>query len=834
MAKSDGTITFSTELDNTDLAKQCAEAKERVVAIENAIAKTNKARESALNAQAKAQEKLNNAQLKSEEKLEAAREKYNSAISKTAEKIELAQKKADEAKDTTASVKENLAGKEKELSDIYDKIATERTLLDELEEQHYQRSVEAAISGGAIRDPAEFIAGYETDEEYTAHIATQEKKIKELEKEWDKAKSEVDKYSTAVKAAADNEYSALINLKKTKEEASGISAKAGEAFAEAKAGAQSMVDEAKQNLSDAKSEVDSLDSAIKNAQKSLEDAENNAGKMENKLKAADTAVAAMKKPADAATEAMSKLGKRIAKLAVNALVFQLISKELRSLRDRISTAIQANEEASQAFANLKGAVLTAMQPIIDVAIPILTTLANLLTRIITLTMSVFGKDFVANSKKAAQELDKAAKSAERTQNALMGFDEINKLSNSEESSSSEPNYNFDSALTEEEEASLDKLATYVAGAALAIGVLLCFSGVDIPLGLGLIVAGAGVLGAEIAANWDSMDTEVGGAINTVLGIIAAGGLVIGAILAFTGVNIPLGIGLMLAGAGALGTAVALNWDSFPNEVHEIVDAVKQQLNGFADFFGGLFSGDVDRTMQGLLQIFSGARKSIFNQLELLQSGFNNVVEWFDKITGGKISGSLETLSLFVNKTIKTIKQAFGGLVTFLEGAFTGDWDKALDGLAEMGKALVNNLLLSLELVINNVIGRVEGIINGIVSVANLIPGVSLEKVSWKRVDIPLLAQGAVLPANHPFMAVVGDQKHGTNVEAPLETIQEAVALVMEDNTNANMAGFEALQAEIQRLCAIVESIEVGDSTIGQAANRYNQRMSSWQEYLLTG
>lgn len=45
-------------------------------------------------------------------------------------------------------------------------------------------------------------------------------------------------------------------------------------------------------------------------------------------------------------------------------------------------------------------------------------------------------------------------------------------------------------------------------------------------------------------------------------------------------------------------------------------------------------------------------------------------------------------------------------------------------------------------------------------------------------SIPHLAQGAVLPANRPFLAVVGDQKHGTNVEAPLSTIQAAVAEVM--------------------------------------------------------
>lgn len=44
--------------------------------------------------------------------------------------------------------------------------------------------------------------------------------------------------------------------------------------------------------------------------------------------------------------------------------------------------------------------------------------------------------------------------------------------------------------------------------------------------------------------------------------------------------------------------------------------------------------------------------------------------------------------------------------------------------------------------------------------------------------IPYLAQGAVIPANQPFMAVLGDQKSGTNIEAPLSTIEKAVANVL--------------------------------------------------------
>ena len=83
----------------------------------------------------------------------------------------------------------------------------------------------------------------------------------------------------------------------------------------------------------------------------------------------------------------------------------------------------------------------------------------------------------------------------------------------------------------------------------------------------------------------------------------------------------------------------------------------------------------------------------------------------------------------------------------------------------------------------------------------------------------------MLPPNKPFMAMVGDQRHGTNIEAPLSTIQEAVAAVMADYEAANLAGHEATVETLREILAAVLGIEVGDTTIGQAANRYNQKMA---------
>ena len=100
----------------------------------------------------------------------------------------------------------------------------------------------------------------------------------------------------------------------------------------------------------------------------------------------------------------------------------------------------------------------------------------------------------------------------------------------------------------------------------------------------------------------------------------------------------------------------------------------------------------------------------------------------------------------------------------------------------------------------------------------------------ENASVPYLASGAVIPPNAPFMAVLGDQRRGTNVEAPLTTIQEAVANVMDVHIEAMMAGFEALLAENRALRETVEGIDVGDTTIGQAVTRYNAKMSMVRGY----
>ena len=111
-----------------------------------------------------------------------------------------------------------------------------------------------------------------------------------------------------------------------------------------------------------------------------------------------------------------------------------------------------------------------------------------------------------------------------------------------------------------------------------------------------------------------------------------------------------------------------------------------------------------------------------------------------------------------------------------------------------------------------------------------VPGIGGKGFSFaikevKPPQIPYLARGAVLPANRPFMAVVGDQRHGTNIEAPLAVIEQAVATVMEDYANANMAGHEATVGVLQQLLEAVLGISIGDDMIAGAISRHQDKMA---------
>ena len=197
------------------------------------------------------------------------------------------------------------------------------------------------------------------------------------------------------------------------------------------------------------------------------------------------------------------------------------------------------------------------------------------------------------------------------------------------------------------------------------------------------------------------------------------------------------------------------------------------------------------------------------------------------------------------KAWEGIKGVFSAVGQFFSDTFGGAWQDIIDifsdggdiftdikdGIVTAFKSIVNQLITGINRVVSQPFNKINSALRIIKNIDVPPFGKPFSGIGTITVpSIPYLAQGAVLPPNQPFLAMVGDQKHGTNVEAPLTTIQEAVAKVMDGHIAAMMAGFEALLAENRALRETVEGIDVGDTTIGQAVIRYNAKMSMVRGY----
>ena len=123
------------------------------------------------------------------------------------------------------------------------------------------------------------------------------------------------------------------------------------------------------------------------------------------------------------------------------------------------------------------------------------------------------------------------------------------------------------------------ITTVVSVAFLAIGAALAFSGANIPLGLALLAAGAVTMGTAIMPNWNDLSDNVQQKISMITTVVGGALLAVGAILALSGVALPLGLGLMAAGALSLGAVATLNWDFVVNSIKKVVSVVTGILSG---------------------------------------------------------------------------------------------------------------------------------------------------------------------------------------------------------------------------------------------------------------
>lgn len=306
---------------------------------------------------------------------------------------------------------------------------------------------------------------------------------------------------------------------------------------------------------------------------------------------------------------------------------------------------------------------------------------------------------------------------------------------------------------------------------------------------------------------------------------------------------PFAVWVMEELAPALAEGWAAKLDMVAAAMSPVVEGLKilwEALRPVVSFIGEAVISALDLWRQHFLLL-----ASVFQQKHPQIVGiFQNIAQIITQVWGvvGPVLSALGNhfavvfgiISQTVGTTIGFILDMLYGLTTYLSGVFSGNWKQAWEGIRLFLKSAVNGVIALL----NGMVSKLVAALNTVVRLANKLSftvpswvptvggkrfGVNLPYVTAPQ--IPYLAAGAVLPAGKPFLAMVGDQRHGTNIEAPLSTIQEAVAVVMEDQTGAILRGFEASVAVQQEILQAVLGIQLGDEVLSLAQRRYQKKLA---------
>ena len=435
---------------------------------------------------------------------------------------------------------------------------------------------------------------------------------------------------------------------------------------------------------------------------------------------------------------------------------------------------------------------------------------------------------------------------------------------------------------------LATLTAIVGGSLLAVGALLAFSGGSVPLGIALMAAGAISIVGSAALNWNGMNEQIGTVIGTLTGMVSGALLALGALFVFTGVSLPLGLALMAAGAVSLVTAATVNWQSTNDTMSTVLGTLTAIVGGAMLAVGALLTfGGVNLPL-GLALMAAGAVslvtaavvdwtfvvttvKTILQEIGIAAGAALLALGVMLTLSGGAlplgiglIAAGAATLAAgvalnwnYILTTIKNVLKEIGiaaggalvalglmlivtgvglplGIGLLLAGAATMatsvalNWDffadkiqQMLDGITAVFKGFVNGGLGLFENFINGVIGIVNNVISFINGLVGIL-GIHIDLIP--EVSIPRLATGGFVDEGQLFIAneagaeMVGAMGRRT-VVANNEQIVEGISAGV---TIAN----DGVIAAIYALMNIIEdkdlSVSIGDDVIGRSYDRYSR------------
>lgn len=529
------------------------------------------------------------------------------------------------------------------------------------------------------------------------------------------------------------------------------------------------------------------------------------------------------------SEQFKKFTKRIAGLAKRVFIFTMITKALRTMRKMLLSTIGADKQMSTSLAQIRGNLISAFAPIYNYILPAVRTLLAWLAKL-TAVVSVFINSLFG---KTASQADASAKAlynqasateaagdaAEKAKKQLSGLDEMNRWESNDSSggggggsSGIAPKFDLsdqvDTGKIGKIAAVVRELSPYVAAvaagfAAWKIGKKF-LGNLSKAKQLALAVAGAVLMAINVVdmlkngINFDNLTGYIIGAAAAVTGLGLAFGVLGGAITAIVAGLVLLGVSIrdvikngfnsknltaitvaLLTIGGAIAIITGAWIPLLIAAIAAVVVWIVAKWTAIKDWISKTISS-IDAAFE---QYLANVEAGVAAAVDWVIEKWTAVKDWFRGLWEKVSSGAVAAWD--------GIKSAFKSVPEWFQSKFRDAWQKVKDvfstggriwsgikeGIENTFRTVVNAIIRGMNTIIAVPFNKINSMLNAIRNASFL--GISPFKNMWgvnplPVPQIPMLARGAVIPANRQFLAVLGDQRNGNNLEAPESLLRQIV------------------------------------------------------------
>jgi len=282
-------------------------------------------------------------------------------------------------------------------------------------------------------------------------------------------------------------------------------------------------------------------------------------------------------------------------------------------------------------------------------------------------------------------------------------------------------------IKEQLQGTLGGITAVVSGALLVLGAILTFTGANIPLGIGMMVAGAAGLAAVIAANWDEIPNKLRGPLGEATAIISGASLVLGILMLLCGAW-PVGLGLIAAGAAGLTATAVANWDNikeigkkFVDKIGEGIESASDKINDFvkeyiadplknaANKIEVTVEAAVDLVKNGWSTVTTWVKEeaqlgknAVKKAIALAKDEWTSVSAWVNENIGGAVSKAIGLAKNNWTSVAAWVKKAIGGAVNKDIGLARDDWTSVASWIKDsfLGGAVKKAISISADFVGN--------------------------------------------------------------------------------------------------------------------------------------